>query len=192
MRQQGFTLIEVLMSMALFGLLISVVYAAIGPAGDGFIQLQESRDKLEQRAWAERQLRSDISYLSATHDLNIEPISVTYDSRGDTVFDELWLLVKERGHSSLSFVHYFIDEESGMLVRESKMAWARSEVEALRWNLGQADSFDVELLNPDGQWNQNWDMGEKNAFWPVAIRIKFRDELGERMWNYPLWTGKQP
>lgn len=190
-RQSGFTLIEVLMAMALFALLISVVYGALGPAGTGFIQLQESRDRLEKSQWLGRQLRLDMSYVSATSDSKLKPIRISNDSRGSEAFDELWILTRESGQSSLSYIHYFIDEESSQLVRESLMAWARSSVEPLRWELGKVESFDVELLDSQGKWVQRWQSDTKFV-WPKAVRITCRNSKGDRVWDFPLLVGQAP
>ncbi len=190
-REAGFTLIEVLMSMALFALLISVVYGALGPAGEGFLQLKETRDRLEKSHWLGRQLRLDMSYVSATEDAEIKPIRISHDSRGDAVFDELWVLSRESNQASLTYIHYFLDEEKGKLIRESRMAWARTSVDALQWDMGEAESFDVELLTQSGQWVQRWEPG-KNFKWPKAMKIKYRDASGERTWDFPLFIGQKP
>ncbi|PIV29169.1 MAG: hypothetical protein COS35_13455, partial [Zetaproteobacteria bacterium CG02_land_8_20_14_3_00_50_9] len=63
--QTGFTLIEVLMSLTVMVLILSVSYTALGPAGEGFLQLQEGRDSLESSSWAGRQLRMDIGMATA-------------------------------------------------------------------------------------------------------------------------------
>jgi len=190
-REAGFTLIEVLMSMALFALLISVVYGALGPAGEGFLQLKETRGRLEKSHWLGRQLRLDMSYVSATEDAEIKPIRISHDSRGDAVFDELWVLSRESNQASLTYIHYFLDEEKGKLIRESRMAWARTSVDALQWDMGEAESFDVELLTQSGQWVQRWEPG-KNFKWPKAMKIKYRDASGERTWDFPLFIGQKP
>lgn len=188
-RSGGFTLIEVLMAMALFALLTAVVYGALGPAGEGFIRLQQSRDNLERGQWLGRQLRLDTSYVSATSDSKLEPLRITNDNRGSGSFDELWLLTRESGQQSLNMVHYFIDEESGQLVRESLMAWSRSTEEPLRWELGEMESFDVELLDANGKWQQAWQSKEKFV-WPKAVRITSRDATGERVRDFPLAIGQ--
>jgi len=190
-KEAGFTLIEVLMAMSVFALLISVVYGALGPAGEGFIQLQEKRDQLEKSQWLGRQLRMDLSYLSASHDSEIKPIRISHDSRGDAVFDELWILSRESSQPSLTYIHYILDEEKGKLIRESRMAWARTSVDSLEWAMGDAESFDVELMNKEGQWVQRWETG-KVFKWPKALRIIFRDTSGERLWDFPLYVGQEP
>jgi prepilin-type N-terminal cleavage/methylation domain-containing protein len=188
-KQTGFTLIEVLMAMALFSLLITVVYAALGPAGEGFIQLQDRRDKLEKSHWLGRQLRLDMSYVSATNDGQLQPIRISHDARGDAVFDELWILSRESNQPSLTYIHYFLNEDTGKLMRESRMAWARDSVDSLQWEMGEAESFDVELLNDEGRWVQRWETA-KTFKWPKAVRIKFRDAVGERAWDFPMFVGQ--
>jgi len=189
-QEAGFTLVEVLMAMALFAVLIAVVYGALGTAGEGFLQLQETRDRLEKNQWVGRQLRLDMSYLSATHDSELLPIRITHDARGDAVFDELWILSRESSQPSLTYIHYYLDEERGELVRESRMAWARSSVDSLQWEMGSAESFDVEVLDREGKWQQHWETG-KVFKWPKAIRINIRDAVGERSWTFPLFVGQE-
>lgn len=187
--QRGFTLIEALMAMVIFGLLMAVVYGALGPAGEGFIQLQEQRDKLEKSHWLGRQLRMDLNCLSSSHDTKLLPVKVISDSRGSAAFDELWLLSRESGKPSLTYIHYFMDEEKGVLMRESRMAWARDSVDSMQWEMGKIESFDVELLNDQGEWVQGW-AEEKPFKWPLAARIQIKETAGGRQWTLPILVGQ--
>ncbi len=190
---EGFTLLEVLMALTVFALIVSVVYIALGTSGEGFKQLQASRDQMEQSSWLGKQLRADVnsSCNSSLHDLR--PITVKYDARGSIHVDELSLLVREAGHSGLSLVHYALDEEKGVLIRASRMAWAREGEGLDKLELGRVSSFHVELMNHDGQWVQNIPAlaDQQIAFdWPKALRVTIVQAHRERQWILPFFLAK--
>ncbi|MBL4760395.1 MAG: prepilin-type N-terminal cleavage/methylation domain-containing protein [Mariprofundaceae bacterium] len=188
--EAGFTLLEVLMALTVFALIAAVCYSALGPAGEGFKQLQDYRDQLEKSSWLGKQLRADVGNSCETSLQGVRPIQVKYDARGTTYADELTLLVREAGHRGLSLVHYKLDEAKGVLIRESQMAWARQSVGVDRMELGKSSSFRVEIRNDTGQWQQNL-YGESSTtgsfHWPIALRVTVVQEDKERQWILPLF-----
>jgi len=186
--QTGFTLIEVLMSLTVMVLILSVSYTALGPAGEGFLQLQEGRDSLESSSWAGRQLRMDIGMATAGSMVEIIPVSIQRDGRGDRYFDQLTLLVREAGKPGLTLVHYLLDEDRQMLVRESRLAWARQTTESVTMDITEAESFQVELMNAQGMWVNRWDNANAAFIWPRAARIHLISHGRERQWvaSFPL------
>jgi len=205
--EHGFTLIEVLMALTVFGLIAGLSYAALGTAGNGFEILSKVRLTQEKSGWVARQLRSDLRYLSAAPQNvagagqqsaanKIVPIRIRNDNRGDVEFDELWLLVREPGLPSLSQVHYYIDENNGHLMRESRSLLARDYVEPMRWDFGEIASWSVEIWDQQGNWRQDWNFDSKAFVWPKAVRVSMKatddDNLtGQRQWWMPVLAGSE-
>jgi len=189
-KEHGFTLLEVLMSLTVFALIVGVSYTALGPAGEGFKQLQEVRDQSESSSWLARQLRADVSGLTSSSIKKISPIQIISDVRGDTYVDELTLLVREAGRSGLTLVHYKIDEDKGELLRESRMAWARDSVESDNMVLAKVSSFHVEIMDKNGQWKQRLAaVVDNNAdfVWPKALRVTIQQDHKSQQWLMPLY-----
>ncbi|RMH49959.1 MAG: UDP-N-acetylmuramate:L-alanyl-gamma-D-glutamyl-meso-diaminopimelate ligase [Zetaproteobacteria bacterium] len=184
-QEGGFTLLEVLMALAVFALVAAATYGALGVAGDGFVQLRAQRRQLEVQHWLGRQLRMDSGFASATNLPGVVPLVLTSDDRGEEQFDTLELLVREAGKPDLTRVHYAIDEESGHLQRKSIALLAREGVTPEVWDMGAVRSFSVEALDDQGQWRQEW--REKPFRWPRALRVRVRDGRGEREWFLPLF-----
>ncbi|OIQ00685.1 MAG: hypothetical protein AUK35_02220 [Zetaproteobacteria bacterium CG2_30_46_52] len=183
---QGFTLIEVLLAIVVFSLIAAVAWSALGPAGEGFVLLQESRVQVEEQQWIGRQLRRDVSYISASEDKNIPPLLLNNDSRGSHAFDELQMLIRDPMYPGLTLIRYKIDEETGLLQREARSPWSRDNVESITWSLGKVDSFDVEALAADGGWKQVWSFDKPPYLKPKGLRVKISDQFGEMHWNLPI------
>lgn len=184
-KSSGFTLIEMLMAVTVFSMIAAVSYAVLGVAGDGFIRLQEFRDAQEQTGWTQRQLRNDCDMMTSSFYRGSRPLLLRNDTRGDTYFDELTLLVREPGRAGITQVYYHLDEETEMLIRESRLLWAAEQVEPQRMELSKAQSFQVEVMLPSGEWVRR--LNTSGPFiWPHALRIHLRDTEGrESMWLLP-------
>lgn len=204
--ESGFTMIEMLMALAVFALISSLTYGVVGTAGDGFQMLDDSRQASEKATWIGKQLRSDLRYLSniplAKQSSqgaagNFGPLRISNDNRGDIELDELWLLVREPAMPGISVVRYYIDEETGHLKRESRLMQARDLVESMVWDLGEVSSWAVEVLDESGNWRQDWKFENRPFEWPRAVRVKmkFAEDrpvmLKQREWLYPLLLGQK-
>lgn len=185
-REQGFTLMEVLLAIALFGLIAAVMYGAVSISGEGFYQLQQKRDQLEGEQWLGRQFRLDVTYMQSSHKDEWKPLLLSSDPRGASSFDQLQLLVQEPGNAGLVRVHYFIDENTMELKRESILAQARYGVEPVEWSMGKVHSFDVDVQDAEGRWLQQWDGKAQLNKRLQQLRIRVQDETRLREWYIPL------
>jgi len=206
--EHGFTLIEVLMALTVFAMIAALSYGALGTAGNGFEILSNVRLIQEKSGWAGKQLRSDLRYLSniphsrqASPGLQaavgkIVPVRIENDNRGDVELDHLWLLVREPGMSSISQVHYYIDEDTSHLMRESRSLLARDQIQPLRWDFGKAVSWSVEVWDRQGNQRQDWDFRGKAFEWPRAVSVKLKMDnstniTSQHDWLMPLLVGSE-
>ena len=184
---RGFTLLEMLVAVAILAMIAGMLYTALGMAGDGFKMLSERRDTLALMPILDRQLRLDTACVSVSHDRKVSSVVLNNDQRGDVNYDELILLVREAGTPSLMQVRYYIDEEKKLLIREEAMPWARAGVEPLRWEMGDIVSFSVEAMDDRGEWKQSWSSSpDKSAGLPKALKVIFDNGNGPREWWLPV------
>jgi len=191
--ESGFTLLEVLMALVVFALISAICYAALGPAGEGFKQLQQSRDELETSAWLGKQLRLDIAAATGSSLKQLQPIELHSDMRGNTHADRFSLLVREMGRKGITRVYYHLDEEKGLLLRESRMAWARDSTASDRMTFDNVSSFQVEVMDQQGQWQAQvlkTDMASVFV-WPRAVRVTVIQNKRQMQWLLPLYLGLQ-
>jgi len=102
-------------------------------------------------------------------------------------FDEVWMLVRPMASPSMMMVHYYMDEEDQVLVREMASPWARTGVEPVVWRMGHILSFEVEALDEEGKWQDVWDAGESRKL-PLALRVRLKGDQGEREFLLPVFT----
>jgi len=184
---KGFTLIEVLLAIVVFSLIAAVTFTALGPAGEGFLMLKDSRAKLESQQWVGKQLRRDVSYLSNSEDKTLPVVRLNNDSRGNADFDELQLLIRDPMHPGLTLVRYYIDEESGQLRREAISPRARTHVEPIAWDLAEVESFDVEVFIPKSGYKQVLNQQKPFSAIPKMIKVTVRDARGEMIYDLPVF-----
>jgi len=168
----GFTLLEMLVALAVFALIATVCYAALVPAGEGFRMLQKQRDVLESSYQMDRRLRMDTAYLMQSADKSLTSLEITHDQRGADAFDQLVLLVADGESVAPVQVHYALDEETGYIVRQSAMAWLR-DAQSVNWKMQQAASFEVQVMARDGTWLDTWGKENGNVL-PQALRVRWR------------------
>ncbi len=176
------------MALVVFSLVVSLTYAAIGPAGEGFRRLQEVRQNYEQNLATGWQLNQDIAYMLQPLDESQGAFDVVNDERGAFSYDELWLIAATPARPGLSEIHYYIDEETHVLIRESGFLDAREDSSMVQSELGRADSLQIEMLDKAGRWHQRWDMPAGQG-WPRAFRIRLQAGQQQREWLIPVLQG---
>lgn len=175
--ENGFTLLEMLVALAVFALIATLCYTALVPAGEGFRMLQQQRDVLESSYQMDRRLRMDAAYLMGSTDSSLVSLEITHDQRGSDAFDTLTLLVDDGDSVAPLQVHYAIDEASGEIVRQSAMVWMR-EAQPVSWNMQQAASFEVQAFASDGNWLDTWDRKSNGDVLPAVLRVRWRAAEG--------------
>jgi prepilin-type N-terminal cleavage/methylation domain-containing protein len=186
----GFTLLEVLVALAIFAMIAAFTYAATVPAGEGFEELKKVRDRYVQAFTLGRQMRLDVSALALSQDQRVTSLRLVHDVRSGLAYDELIMLVREPDRPTLSLVRYYLDEstEVPQLVREvvpSLPGWP--DKEPLRWNMGDIESLEVQAMEKDGHLLDTWDSRERKAL-PSALVVRWKDVDGERELVFPIFV----
>jgi len=206
--QHGFTLIEVLMALSIFAMISTLAYSSLDIAGNGFAILKDIRLSQEKSGWIGKQLHQDMRYLSPSphqpiakpgmrsSQQSIVPIRIKNDNRGDIELDELWLLVHEPGQNSIHQVHYYIDENTNHLMRDSRSLLARENIEAIHWDFGPIRSWAIDILDQDGNWRQDWNFNSQAFRWPKAIKVTVKIDkqatiASQRQWLMAVFPGQK-
>lgn len=188
-RNSGFTLLEMLTALTLLALLAAMAYAAVQPAALGFRALQAQRDDLQRAYMLARRLRLDTTYFSPSLDASQTPMRIVHDMRAGQAHDTLQLLVRGMAQPQLSLVTYYLDEDTGELVRATHNPWARADSPPVRWRLGPASAFEVEAMDAEGRWRQSWSR-ESAEGWPRALRVRWINPKGRHELILPLFAAK--
>ncbi len=177
----GFTLIEILLALALLSIVLIAVYStfflsqkAVEGAGDTLVRLQEGRMALDT---LRREL--DSAVFSGSNKLTLLVMKETdvYDKKVST----LSFTAFSPYIPGLSNIEYYVEEREGRLVLLKKMN--------PYWNIDinmkgteiieDVDGFTVESLY-NGQWVNIWDTGETGKLpdeLKVTITVRVKDKL---------------
>jgi len=188
--EAGFSLLEMLVALALFAMISSMVYLSLSTTADGFSLLEGERRHQRDMARIKAVLKQDAAYLAVSLDSSLQPVVLHKDRRSDLSYDRLALTVREMDRPLLSLVRYRVDEASGELIRESAVPWVRSRGgESIIQRLGKIESFDVELLNQSGQ---SMAVHSRLSQIPASVKVTVQDRVGEMGWIFPVSVDALP
>jgi general secretion pathway protein J len=193
-RDQGFTLVEVLISVSLLALLTLILFGA-------FFLARRAMEKASVESYAMQEFRSATDMV-ASHVRSAYPYRVSereagiffHGSSGDLHF--ISALSVGLGGRGMSQVQISLDEGAGrdLILRERMppRAWSENapegHVESVVLYRGARD-LRISYLDPqegDDRWLEAWD-GKQAAGLPRAVRIDFLDRDGEEIeWVFPI------
>jgi len=184
---RGFTLLEMLVAMAIMALIAVLSYTALAQGGDGFRLLAEQGEQQERAYWVGRQLRDDVAHLALSGDGHVPAVRLL-DGEGRA---QLSLLVRDMRGPTLVRVHYSLDGDGHTLSREAASPWAAEGGEKIQWQMaGEVTAFQVLAMNAAGEWLGDWDYAAAGL--PAAFRIRWKPADGsERELTLPVVLGNR-
>ena len=181
-QQQGFTLIEILVAVAIFGLLSVAAYTVLDA---GMRSQANSEPRLQQLAELQRFMHSlskDINYLSLRRSRNelgdVEPILSGTSDLGGQIFElsltrTAWRNPANFPRSNLQHVSYRL--EDGKLIRKHRIFpdQAPNSPEQEVELISEITAARVQFMDNQELWQDQWGLFiEQQNILPRAIRIR--------------------
>lgn len=175
--REGFTLLELLVSLALLSIILAAVYStfflsqkAIEGVDESLLKLQECRMTMDTMG---RELDS-ILYKPGSNDslVKIEDRDFFGKDASRITFTSFSPLVP-----GLSVISYYVEEKGGALTVFKKIrnaADTNRDAEGVEL-IEKVEAFAVEVLN-DGKWIKTWDAAETGKI-PERIRVTVKITL---------------
>lgn len=162
--QHGFTLIEMLVAVAIFGLMAAMAYgglSAVLNTRDSVSAALERDRTLQMAIW---RIRRDIEQIVA------RPIRDQFGDRQPPVFGTPaagltlthngWRNPLERPRSSLQRTRYILDEDNNLVrIHWRRLDRAPEPAPVKRILLEDVDSLEWRYLNADDDWRERWPPG---------------------------------
>ncbi|HAM53317.1 MAG TPA: hypothetical protein DCP92_22450 [Nitrospiraceae bacterium] len=175
----GFTLLEVLLALAIFSILIAALYStfflshrAVDAVDDSLLRLQEARAIVDL---LKRELESAV-YDPTKLSNNQQYTVFKLDDRDfyDKEASQLLFTSFSPLLPGLARIAYTVDEDNGKLTLKKKIlsAYAQKDVTTSVGLMEEIESFTVEVRS-GGLWGKTWDSTLTNAM-PDAIRISLK------------------
>ena len=188
--QHGFTLIEILVAVAIFGLISIAAYTVLD---SGMRSQRESEERLSHLSELQRlffSLSQDVAFLTqrrSRNDLGDEEPIMFGES---DISGESFVLAFNRANwrnpagfprSHLQHVEYRFEEENIYRRHRVYLDMAPNSPEVDRRLASQIESVRIEFKSPDGQWSDGWgQFSEMRTKLPRAMRIQVTSKvLGE-------------
>jgi prepilin-type N-terminal cleavage/methylation domain-containing protein len=191
----GFTLLEVVLALAIFGLIGAILYGAFSLTQGAVIKSQASFEKSQKlRSFADllgSYIRSSYPYRASAQDPTIfyqggedsltfvSSFSLAMGGRGMAKIHIYW-----EGETSKSGL-LKLDEESPVRFDDEEEGGQRSSL-TLQENVG---SLRISYLDPqsaDDNWEDSWE-GDERRMLPRAVRLTYRTQDGhEARWVFPV------
>jgi len=196
-RQNGFTLLELLVAMAVFSVMAAMAYSGLNGLIQNRERLSQVSDRLHELQLTMDTLRRDLAH-SVPRPVRDElgdyrPAMAVFPGRFDLELTRGgWPNPLAQPRSHLQRVVYRF--EGNELVRYGALVLdggARTDARR-RVMLGGLDSFDVRVLDSLGEWQTGWPLDGQAAM-PRAVRLELElDDWGRITRVFPVeardWT----
>ena len=194
--ERGFTLLEVVLALSIFGLIGAILYGAFSLTQGAVTKSQASFEKSQKlRSFADllgSYIRSSYPYRASAQDQTI-----FYQGGEDslTFVSSFSLAMGGRG---MAKIHIYregaaskngslkLEEESPVRVNDTDDEGGQRNSITLQEGVG---SLQISYLDPqsvDDKWEDNWD-GQERRMLPRAVRLIYRMQDGnETRWIFPV------
>lgn len=181
---RGFSLLEVLVAVALFALAMGLAYGGLDAVVRGRAQLAESAGQLAalQRAVGllERDLRAALPRTARVGDLRRQP-AMLIDANGIELTRAGHANRLAQSRAELERVRWGMDSQTLTRWRYAALDRPGSEQPRVDATLDTVSRWRIEALREDGRWVSRWpEPGQPEDALPRALRLRFSVEgIGE-------------
>ena len=182
-QEQGFTLIELLVSMALFVVLAAAMYGGTQWVMDEREIVNERAAELEELQRAVRRLHTDFGQAwprAVRDELGRGQVAALLTERRSGLQIRLsksgWRNPTNRNRSVIQRVQYRYDEDEDILYRDTWPVLDRvlGEEPLEQTLLRGVTEFEVEFLDDNGEWRQDWPVDNAPGFTVMPRAIRYR------------------
>jgi general secretion pathway protein J len=200
----GFTLIEILVAVAIFGLLSVGAYTVLDAAMRSQQQTESRLNKLEQlqramqiiekdfRMLSQRQVRDEfgdkVPLLRGQSEQSGQKTSIEFTRSN-------WRNPANLPRSNLQHVIYDFDQGKLKRLHTIFLDQASNSTKVVRELLVDVQNFSLDYMHVDGQWHSNWGVygsDEDKITLPKAVRIKLELEPFGQIERLILVVGSVP
>ncbi len=187
--RRGFTLLEVLLAIAITAVVAWLAAQALAPAMKGWRSWQKAQQAQTELLLAGLLLRRDLALLSPGAG-QTPALVIENDSRAGREFDRLRLLAATDEFAELARVRWYVDERTGELVRES-VGMMHARAAALEMRFGKVASFSVRARGEDGRWQDNWGALGAPRVLPELVEVKVKTGQAQMRWLAPVLVERE-
>jgi len=160
-KSAGFTLIEVIIAMAIFAILATLSYAGLQSVIDSKTDTEASLERLQQLQMSMLSISNDIQQLSNRdgHDALGGLLNKLSTQNSDFIVSFTrsgWRNPASQKRSTLQRAAYYLDEDRLIRIYWPYVDRASDEQRIERVLINNIESFEVRFLDNKNQWQDNW------------------------------------
>ncbi len=189
-RSAGFTLIEVMIALAIFAIVSSLAYSGLQSVVNSKVRTEAALERLQQLQMTMLTLSSDMQQLSSRegHDSLGGRLAALTTQDANLIVDFTrsgWRNPANQVRSTLQRVAYRIDDESLIRVHWPQVDRADDDMRIERVLITNIESLELRFLDDKNQWRTNWPSANASASGntaepPGAIEITLKmNDWGE-------------
>lgn len=158
---RGFTLIEVIIAMAIFAILAAISYSGLQSVINSKTQTEASLDRLQQLQMTMLNLSSDMQQLSKRngHDAFGDTLAKLSTQNSDFIVSFTrngWRNPARQTRSTLQRVAYQLDDDKLIRIYWPHVDRADNEQRIERTLINNIESLEIRFLDTKNTWHENW------------------------------------